>query len=87
MGCHILRLFRGLAEGDTASMGRLCCTALHPSVLQVLQVPHLAGQPKVAQFELPSVGVEDIRGLEVAVQHPIVVQVGHAAAGRGAGGQ
>ena len=48
--------------------------------------PHLPRQPKVAELELATVGVQDVGGLQVAVDDPVFVQVCHAAARRAGGG-
>ena len=38
----------------------------------------LAGQPKVTDLEVPLVVVQDVGGLQVSVDDPIVMQVAHA---------
>ena len=38
----------------------------------------LAGQPKVTNLEVPLVIVQDVGGLQVSVDDPVVVQVRHA---------
>ncbi len=40
--------------------------------------PELAGEAKIADLELSAVAIEDVAGLEVSVQHPVVMQVGDA---------
>ena len=40
--------------------------------------PELASKAEVADLELSTVAVEDVAGLEVAVQHPVVMQVSDA---------
>ena len=41
--------------------------------------PVLARQAEVADLELAAVAVQDVAGLQVAVQHPVLVQVVHPA--------
>lgn len=38
----------------------------------------LAGQPKVTDLQVPLVVVQDVGGLEIPVDDPVIMQVGHA---------
>ena len=40
--------------------------------------PKLACKPKIAHLELSPVAVQDVAGLQVSVQHPVLVEVVHA---------